>query len=55
MASASRILVERSVRICSACGEDEAVRDYSGQAPVPPREWPVAGPLLNWSSLAPLA
>jgi hypothetical protein len=27
--------------ICSACGTDEAMRDFTGAPPIPPSEWPV--------------
>src|SRR5262245_60600689 len=27
--------------ICSACGTDEAMRDFGGAPPIPPDEWPV--------------
>ena len=27
--------------ICSPCGTDEAMRDFSGEPPVPPSEWPI--------------
>ncbi len=37
----SRITVDRDVRICSACGTDEAVRDATGETPVPFGDWPV--------------
>jgi hypothetical protein len=27
--------------VCSACGQDEAMRDFTGSPPVPPDEWPI--------------
>jgi hypothetical protein len=39
--AASRIVTERNVRICGACGQDEAVRDALGLAPVSFGEWPI--------------
>ena len=27
--------------ICSECGTDEAMRDFSGQPPIPPTDWPI--------------
>ncbi|WP_019629684.1 hypothetical protein [Actinomadura atramentaria] len=37
----SRMSVEREERICADCGLDEAVRESSELAPIPPNEWPV--------------
>lgn len=28
------------IYVCSACGNDEALRDLAGVPPVPPDEWP---------------
>jgi hypothetical protein len=40
--AASRVVAEdQDVRICAACGMDEAMRVTAGLAPVPPGEWPV--------------
>ncbi|MGW5819200.1 hypothetical protein [Streptomyces noursei] len=39
----SRVVAERHIVICSACGTDEAIRDSRGDAPVLPGEWPIAG------------
>jgi hypothetical protein len=30
-----------NVYICSSCGRDEAMRDFTGEPPVPPGDWPV--------------
>lgn len=30
-----------SIEICSACGRDEAMRDFLRLAPVPPDQWPI--------------
>lgn len=32
---------DNATYVCSACGTDEAMRDYSGLAPIPPDMWPV--------------
>ncbi|MFJ2110776.1 hypothetical protein ACIOEX_02415 [Streptomyces sp. NPDC087850] len=37
----SRIVTDRSTRICGACGTDEAVREARGLAPIPFGDWPV--------------
>ncbi|MFF3726877.1 hypothetical protein ACFYYM_31425 [Streptomyces erythrochromogenes] len=37
----SRLTHDRQLTICSACGTDEAVRDLTGLAPIPPTEWPL--------------
>jgi hypothetical protein len=29
------------IDICSACGQDEAMRDFTGASPIPPYEWPI--------------
>ncbi len=29
------------IDICTPCGQDEAMRDFTGSPPVPPYEWPV--------------
>lgn len=31
------------IYICSWCGQDEAMRDFRHEAPVPPDEWPIRG------------
>lgn len=49
--SRSRIVVERDITVCAACGQDEAVRERLGLAPVPPMEWPLREGLLTWSDL----
>ena len=33
--------VDNETYICSACGQDEAIRDLIHAAPIPPDEWPV--------------
>jgi hypothetical protein len=50
--SRSRIVVERDIAVCGPCGQDEAVRERLGLAPVPPGEWPFREALLTWSDLA---
>lgn len=50
--SRSRISVERDITVCGPCGQDEAVRERLGLAPVPPGEWPLRETLLTWSDLA---
>ena len=30
------------VNICTACGTEEAMRDFAGEPPIPPDEWPVS-------------
>lgn len=45
----SRVVLDRSIRICGPCCTDEAVRDANGTGPVPPGEWPVAGH-LTWTT-----
>jgi hypothetical protein len=32
------------IDICSPCGQDEAMRDFSGSPPIPPDEWPIEVP-----------
>ena len=34
--------IDNTTHICSACGADEAMRDFTGAPPIPPDEWPVA-------------
>lgn len=34
---------DNTTYICTLCGGDEAARDFSGAAPIPPNEWPVEG------------
>ncbi|MDT0143081.1 hypothetical protein [Microbacterium sp. PRC9] len=46
LASGSRIVLDRSIRICNPCGGDEAYRDYLELAPVPADEWPVPSVLV---------
>jgi hypothetical protein len=36
--------MDNETYICSACGQDEAMRDYMKQPPIPPDDWPVSGP-----------
>ncbi|MFF4291017.1 hypothetical protein ACFY0R_37840 [Streptomyces sp. NPDC001633] len=45
----SRIVTDRDITICGPCCTDEAVRDATGRAPVPPGEWPVLD-RLTWAS-----
>ena len=33
--------VDNKTHICSACGTDEAMRDFTGQGPIPLDEWPI--------------
>ncbi|HYQ84110.1 MAG TPA: hypothetical protein VEP28_08930, partial [Rubrobacter sp.] len=33
--------LDNQTYICSSCGTDEAMRDYEGQPPIPPNEWPI--------------
>ncbi|MCC3767584.1 hypothetical protein [Streptomyces sp. UNOC14_S4] len=35
----SRLTISRDVRICTPCGQDEAVRDATGQGPIPFDDW----------------
>lgn len=37
----SRLTTDREVFICTTCGTDEAVREMTGQPPVPFGDWPV--------------
>ncbi|MFJ2819394.1 hypothetical protein [Streptomyces sp. NPDC087294] len=37
----TRLTIDRDVRICSACGIEEAVRDAKGQPPIAFGEWPI--------------
>lgn len=30
-----------NIDICSPCGQDEAMRDFTGAAPIPSYEWPI--------------
>lgn len=40
------------IEICSACGEDEAIRDFLGLDAIPADEWPMEGPLtLEWEDI----
>lgn len=32
------------IDICTPCGTDEAMRDFTGAGPVPPDEWPIETP-----------
>jgi hypothetical protein len=34
--------LDNETYICSACGTDEAMRDFTGAAPIPPTDWPVS-------------
>lgn len=29
--------------VCSPCGSDEAMRDFAGDTPIPPTDWPISG------------
>lgn len=33
--------MDNKTYICSPCGVDEAMRDFAGEAPIPPNEWPI--------------
>ena len=33
--------MDNATYICSDCGQDEAMRDFSGEPPVPPDQWPL--------------
>lgn len=33
--------MDNKTYICHDCGNDEAMRDMQGMAPIPPTEWPV--------------
>jgi DNA-directed RNA polymerase subunit RPC12/RpoP len=33
--------MDNQTYICSECGQDEAMRDFQGLAPIPPSEWPI--------------
>lgn len=33
--------MDDQTHICSKCGEDEAMRDFTRAAPVPLHEWPI--------------
>lgn len=46
----SRLALTPDVRICRRCGIDEAVRDATGLAAVPPGEWPVLEEHLTWNA-----
>ncbi|MCX5174262.1 transposase family protein [Streptomyces virginiae] len=37
----SRTTTARHLPICNPCGTDEAVRDHTGQPPIPPTDWPI--------------
>ncbi|MFK0294819.1 hypothetical protein ACIQU6_30705 [Streptomyces sp. NPDC090442] len=37
----SRITTPRTIRICTMCGTEEAMRDATGRAPIPHGEWPL--------------
>ncbi len=39
----TRLQLDRDVRICSACGLDEATRQAEGKPPVPFGDWPIGG------------
>lgn len=43
-AAKSRVTLARDISVCPPCGTDEAVRDSTGRAPVPPGEWPLTRP-----------
>ncbi|MFJ8385564.1 hypothetical protein ACIQ9Q_13830 [Streptomyces sp. NPDC094438] len=38
----SRLTTDRDIRICTLCGTDEAVRETTGQTPVPFGDWPLS-------------
>ncbi|MCX5079015.1 hypothetical protein OG321_42225 [Streptomyces sp. NBC_00424] len=40
----SRLHTHRTQPICTPCGTDEAHRDTTGLAPIPPTDWPLATP-----------
>lgn len=33
--------MDNETYICSSCGTDEGLRDWLGDPPIPPNEWPV--------------
>lgn len=33
--------MDNATYICNWCGDDEAMRDHWGAAPIPPEQWPV--------------
>ncbi len=33
--------IDNTTYICSPCGQDEAMRDFTREPPVPPDEWPI--------------
>jgi hypothetical protein len=33
--------VDNKTYVCSGCGQDEAMRDFAGEPPIPPDEWPL--------------
>ncbi|MCX4722034.1 transposase family protein [Streptomyces virginiae] len=37
----SRTTTTRHLPICNPCGTDEALRDHTGQPPIPPTDWPI--------------
>ena len=40
--------MDNETYICSACGQDEAMRDYNGEPPIPPNEWPIGRRGFGW-------
>ena len=33
--------IDNQTYVCTPCGQDEAMRDYAGEPPVPPDQWPI--------------
>lgn len=33
--------MDNETYICSPCGNEEGMRDYTGEPPIPPSEWPI--------------
>ena len=33
--------MDNETYICSPCGQEEAMRDFTGEPPIPPSEWPI--------------
>ena len=40
--------MDNETYICSDCGQDEAMRDYRGDPPIPPNEWPIGRKGFGW-------
>jgi len=36
--------MDNKTHVCSWCGTDEAMRDFTGEPPLPPSEWPIVPP-----------